>query len=118
MTVTATSLKTMFPEFSGKSDSFVNIYLDNAKLSVCSTMFGNKYDLALSYLTAHLMKITDENGREVVSMKVGDLSKTFNNSSYMSGAYETTSYGKQFLAIRKSLVGKRFRPIYGSRVSS
>jgi hypothetical protein len=118
MTVTATSIKEMFPEFAGKSDSFVNIFIDAAKELICESMYGNRYCLALSYLTAHLMKVSSDSGKGDVSKeKVGDLAreyKTSSGSNCNSCGYGSTSYGQQFLAIRGSLINKKLRPICGS----
>lgn len=120
MTVTADSIRAMFPEFVSGADDYINIFISSAKLMICESMYGPRYDLAVSYLTAHLMKTSSDNGSgEVSKEKVGDLSREFKsgisyNSSNGSG-YSSTTYGTQFLTIRKSLVNHLVRPIYGSK---
>lgn len=115
MTVTATSIKDMFPEFSTKTDSFIDIYIDNSKLMICSDFFGNRYDMALSYLTAHYLKTSLDNGKEVVSEKVDALSRNYKSSSGENG-YLSTTYGREFLNIKSSISKHRMRPIVGSRI--
>lgn len=115
MTVSAITIKEMFPEFANKSDSFVDIFINNSKTMICQSMYGNRYDLALSYLTAHFMKISSDLGRgEVTSEKVGDLSRSYAGNTSFDNGYSTTPYGRQFIAIRRSLINKRMRPIYGN----
>jgi len=117
MTVTPASIKEMFPEFSGKTDDFVTIFINSAKVLICEDMYGNRYDLALSYLTAHLMKISTNEGFEISSTKVGDLERTYNSQrNVISTGYETTTYGKQFLLIKESIINNKLRPIYGDPV--
>jgi len=118
MTVTATSIKAMFPEFAGKTDDFINIFLDSARTLICESMYGTRYSFALSLLTAHYMKVSSDQGKgEVSKSKVGDLSREYKSGGSLSSTgsgYGSTSYGTQFLTIRGSLINQQIRPIYGA----
>ena len=111
--VSATSIKTMFPEFKNLEDSYINLHIQNASLFVCSSSYGNRYDFVLSYLTAHFLKISKDLGKELASETVDKLSRTYKTSDSNANSFSTTSYGKVFEDMKKMTL-KRIRPLYAN----
>lgn len=94
-------------------------------LSLCAPLiskrkFGTLYDQALALLAAHRMKLSGKyepeetaaihsiaNSGRVASYTEGQVSISFNNSAgsgSSDASYELTSYGQQFIELRRSLV--------------
>lgn len=118
MSVTATTIKAMFPQFVLLDNSYILLYINTAEQIICSAVFGNKYDIALSFLTAHflLLSINQGNSGELKKVKVDTLEREYEvskNSNRNGNGFGSTSYGQQYLAIKKSLINKVRRPIYG-----
>lgn len=101
-------LSVIAPQFdssAGRSD-----YLIYAELQVTEDFFGDKYDLAIAYMAAHLLTIGTNNSLiglstgGIVSKKEGDLSVTFSNTKEKGtdSILGQTSYGRQFLQLRNS----------------
>jgi len=108
MAVTPASIKAQFkPNFDSLDDSFILIKIEEAKLMVNRAAFGNKYDLAVSYMTAHLLELSTRGGNVgiISSEKVGDLSRSFSASASDPGeaSLGETAYGKFFLSLRKTI---------------
>ncbi|RLB93615.1 MAG: hypothetical protein DRH26_03505, partial [Deltaproteobacteria bacterium] len=49
------AFKVRFPEFVGDSDATIQVYIDDSTIMLNSEYWGDKYDLGLSYLTAHYL---------------------------------------------------------------
>ncbi|MEL7494813.1 MAG: DUF4054 domain-containing protein [Cyanobacteria bacterium J06554_11] len=115
MTVTATSFKVVYPEFSTESDERVDIFLGKSALLVNQTKWGSLYDEGIETLTAHKLARANEaagssNGKgvgQLVSKNINDhislsyareSSESSSNSTSQS-EYSTTIYGKQYLAL-------------------
>lgn len=78
-----------------------------AALSVSSDVFGDQEELATAYLAAHMLTIRGRAGNSgaVKGLKEGDLSITYgSDSNGMNGEYSATSYGQEFLRIRKGVI--------------
>lgn len=81
--------------FLGYASAQVKFASDNAELQ----------ELAIAYLAAHMMTFSKRSGTggQVVSEREGDLSRSYSQSS-SSNAYESTSYGQEYLRIRSMFV--------------
>jgi len=111
---TASSIKAMFPEFANMSDNLIEIYITNSQVLVNRCLYGNYYELALSYLTAHMLKIANDKGKELSSETVDKLSRSYattNGTSLTNNSYLSTTYGKMYQDIRKKALST-IRPLY------
>lgn len=103
MSVSAATVKNIAPEFEDQDDSRVDTFIGYAEMYVNTTTWGTKADYATALFTAHLMTISASGGSTgVTSERVGDLATSYAVNS--SNDLGTTSYGKLFLTLRKSLV--------------
>lgn len=100
-------LSIIAPQFNDVSNR--NDFLSLAILQISSDWFADKYDLAVAYLTAHMMSLDTsllrQNGETgaISSKKEGELSITFSSSnSKGDGNFNQTHYGKQYAQLRDS----------------
>lgn len=107
-----------FPEFDGKSDESVLLYLNNALLihAICG--------MATVYLAAHLCTIDAETGvggsggkvdgggaRETVSETAKSVSASFAKlakDGTDDAFYTTTPYGRMYIVLRNNCPGRKF----------
>ena len=106
--------KERFPEFEDETDGRVELFAGDAALFMGSAdRWRSYYDLALSYLTAHLLYVgTQSEGGDGEIMlplsekEVDDVRLTQAVSPIDLAKYEylrTTTYGQQYANIRKRL---------------
>ena len=60
--VDAASIKVRFPEFSIIPDARIELFLADASIILNETFWGEKYDMGLSYLTAHYLTLGIKTG--------------------------------------------------------
>lgn len=115
MTKTAQEIKDMFPQFDSMTDSLINLHINSAEQIVCSAVFGNKYDIAICYLTAHYLTLINSDGKgDATKVKVDVMEREYKKGeSGGEGGFGSTNYGQQYLAIKNSLTNKARRPIIG-----
>jgi hypothetical protein len=106
--MTPTLIKEMFPEFVSKSDAFVQIFIDQAALSVNVNIWLAKTEVGIAYLTAHLIALSLAGSQgasgNVTSEKVGDLSHNYANNVIANATeYHDSKYGAEFYRLRKTL---------------
>lgn len=114
MAPTASDLKTRFPEFDSVADATVNLFISDAALSINTSVFGNKSDLANIYLAAHLLSLSDVSGGgggaagQITEEKVGDLTRKYGSGSVSvnNDGINSTKYGQAYLRLRKESVLK------------
>lgn len=105
MAVTASLVTDLAPELLTESPDRINRFIGLASLSVNSTIWGSKADLGTGLLAAHMMTMSNRKGRSgVTSEKVGDLARSYAPTDTDDGALGQTSYGQEFLRLRKSLL--------------
>lgn len=113
MSVSPSDVKDIAPELAGVSDARVTRFINRAKLSVNEDVFGDTYDLAVTYLAAHMLAVSPETSgggavsQIVTSEKVGDLSRTYqesNSSIVEPTSLSRTRYGDEFLRLRRACV--------------
>ena len=107
------------PEYAALSNATLDIFAAEAEIEISVKAFGKRYPRAVALITAHLINMSkrSEDGSssssgELKKIKVGDLEREFAVSSADSksnGSYNLTTYGKEFLRLRKqSLMGPKF----------
>lgn len=110
MTVTAAQIKALpSGEFSSDSDDTVNEYIAQAQARLSESAFGDLYDTAVKYMTAHLLS-SDKTGAHgpagpVTSESAGSVSRSYATSQGVSGqsGLNNTVYGRRVVEIRNSL---------------
>lgn len=108
------------PEFDQVADEELSKWLSLCAPLISKRKFGTLYDQALALLAAHRMKLSGKyepeetaaiqsiaNSGRVASYTEGQVSISFNSSASSGSSdatYELTSYGQQFIELRRSLV--------------
>lgn len=123
----AAIIRNVAPEYSGKTDDELRVWIELAEPYLCESKYGKLYPQAIAYLAAHKMSlnvpaeagsaeesidISVKNTMNVASFTEGSTSISFNNSSAGGSAasgdadaeYRLTAYGLQFLAIKKRCI--------------
>lgn len=123
----ASIIKTVAPEYKDKSIDDLKVWIELAEPYISESKFGRFYYQALAYLTAHKMSLNPAEAEQktesgisisvkdmmnVASYTEGSTSISFNNSAASAGGtssaadaeYLLTTYGLQFLAIRKQCI--------------
>lgn len=101
----------MFPEFADIDQAFIEVWLSNSSLRISSNIFLEMYALAVYYVTAHYLSqwrtLNENEGADsgvVSGESVGDLSVSYGMPNVVlapsAGNYATTSYGREYIAIR------------------
>lgn len=114
MSVTATTIKAKFPQFVSLDDSLITLHINTAKELICKSIYTNKYDSAVCYLTAHFLTLIGSSGKgEATKVKTDVMEREYKKGGNGGEGFGSTNYGQQFLAIKNSLLIKVRRPIYG-----
>lgn len=110
-TVTSEEIKAFAPELQSESDARIGMFIEFGKTFVNESKWSNKYKLGLILISCHLITIANRGGTggAVTSERVGELARSYGQASG-NGTDEmaSTSYGQQFLMLRKTLL---FTPI-------
>lgn len=112
-TCTPTTFKARFPEFDTIADARIQVFIDDALLVTNEATWGTLYSLAVCYLSAHYLALSEDslNGDSgsignVASQSVDGTSISFNNPSMGSASmayYNSTQYGQKFYSLIRSL---------------
>lgn len=107
--MTPTLIKSYFPEFASLSDGFIQLYIDQAVLSINTAVWLGKSELGVAYLTAHLLTLINRGGNgqagPLTQESVGDLSRSYGQVTIPNAnEYSLTVYGVEYLRLRKSLI--------------
>jgi len=110
MTVTPASIKQRFPEFESLDNSYIQLFIDSALLNANCDYFQNGKDHAASYLTAHLLKISQSNGSAsfVTKEKVGQLERSYSSPPSMKSELSSTAYGQEYLRFLRTYASSPF----------
>lgn len=110
MSVTAASIKALFPEFAAESDPRVDLFIGFAQNSISALVWGTLTDQATSYLTAHLLARANAGGAgggPVTSEKVGDLARGYGQlggkTADSIGELGLSSYGIEYARLRRQI---------------
>ncbi len=105
---TPADIKTRFPEFTSETDERIQLFIDDASLSVDESWLEADYKIAISYLTAHLLALGNETSEGAdIGVKGNISSESFSGMSisYGSGGtdsgvsksqYGSTAYGRRY----------------------
>lgn len=110
MALSLTIFNALAPEFSDldtAGQTRRDILAGVAASQISASIFGTNYDAALALLTAHYLKKNPAVGGSAgfkTGEKVGDISISYENSSKSGSDLSTTSYGEQFIRLRKQSV--------------
>lgn len=110
MSVSASSIKALFPEFGAETDGRIELFITFAENSISAAVWGTLTDQAVSYLAAHMLARANAGGAAggpVVSEKVGDLARSYGQvggktSDYL-GELGLTSYGIEYARLRRQI---------------
>ena len=113
-------IRLVAPEFETVSDADLSQWISLCEPLVSKRKFGALYNQAVALLAAHRMKLSGKyepeetsaisaiaNAGRVASYTEGQVSISFNSTASAAGTeatYELTSYGQQFLSLRRSIV--------------
>lgn len=101
MSVTPNTLKLKFPAFACEADPRLQLFIDEAQLQISESVFGDFYDTAIGYLTAHLLssdKMANGGKGFVSSETVGDLSRSYTQAGgILASGLASTTYGQRYL---------------------
>lgn len=110
-------LRIIAPEFKNVEDTIANEWIELTQQLVSQTAFGNRYQQAVAYLTAHRMKMAGlgETGifgsmserTGVVSYTEGSTSVSFGNNTGITGSdacLSMTSYGMEYLRLQQTII--------------
>lgn len=111
-------IRATMPEFADVDDENVLVYIGLAEPLISKSKYGNVYESALAYLTAHKMKMFGLGKRigigtigdtiGISSVTEGETSVSFSNNqsgnTSPDAEYGLTVYGMQYLRLRKSRI--------------
>lgn len=108
-TVTKQYLGYIAPEYSSIDDERFNALKEIAEEFVDETLFKTRTNYAVALYIAHILKIGEGQGTtgEVVSRTVGDVNERYQTmiqSPTGNTGLSQTSYGRQYLEVRKTIV--------------
>jgi hypothetical protein len=114
--ITADSFKLRFGNFACYTDEKIQVFIDEAVLILNEIWWGDKYNLGLNYLTAHLLSLSvkEESASNkavatsgpISSKSVDGVSVSFSSYSPQDeddAFYMSTTYGQRYLQLRGSL---------------
>lgn len=105
MATTPDDIRDLAPELATETDARLSRFIAHASAYVNASAWGAKADFARALFAAHLLTISKRGGvgGDVTSESVGDLSRGYGSAS-SSTFLSSTSYGQQFMALRRSIV--------------
>ena len=102
MAVTSTSFLARFPEFDNLESAVVTATIGEAQRQNDETIWGDQYDDAVNYMTAHLLASRTQS----IGQQIG-VASTVRTIKYQGAAGYTladTTYGATYLFLREGLV--------------
>lgn len=120
MAATARQVQEKFPEFAQETEARLDVFLADALNDISPTEFGSDADNAQMLLAAHLLcTVGNVDGNAAVEPgvvkkeKVGDVATewavaTAGASSSEDESLKTTSYGREFLRIKRRIFPRRY----------
>lgn len=105
MAADAKMVRDIAPELKAEDDGRIDTFLGFAALSVNANVWGDKSDLGVAVMAAHLLTLSNRGGVSgaVTSEKVGDLARSYSSTKASDETLMSTSYGSWFIQLRKSL---------------
>jgi len=114
--ITASNLRTRFPEFADKVDyptQRLDFFIQDAVLLYMpeATRWGNKYDIALSYLSAHLLVMADKSSLGDSSVSHGPISTKTVDKVTVTRATTPKDQSDADLFLMSTAYGQRYKTI-------
>lgn len=106
MPATPSTVRSIAPEFKGRSDSDINAILSIAEAWLDEEVWGSKYDTGHAYMSAHILAIADREGAggAIASESVGGVSVGYGSVGGSDEELNSTAYGQMFVSLRRTLV--------------
>jgi len=105
--ITSQDIKEFAPELQSESETRISMFIEFGKTFVNETKWANKFKLGHILITCHLITMANRGGQggAVTSERVGELARSYGQASG-NGTDElaSTSYGQQFVMLRKTLL--------------
>lgn len=99
---TPARVRILAPEFTSKSDSFIQDYLDIVATMVNDSVFGARAGTAKAYLAAHYMKVGDMKGRGSITQEdSGQIARSYASTDINNHELSSTNYGRMYLSIQR-----------------
>lgn len=106
MSVDSDDVIDVAPELESIDTDRIERFIARAELRLSESFYGDLYDEAVTYMTAHLLTVSQRgsSGGAVQSEKVGDLSRTYATADYDGDSLSSTAYGQEVIRIRSGLL--------------
>lgn len=102
---TILKVKLTAPSLATSSDEAIELYIDDAYLTVKSSKFPEMYEeVANRYLAAHLASV---NVKNVIAEQVGTLKREYSDKNIEDKDLNSTSYGQEYLRLEKEYSRKK-----------
>lgn len=113
MAITPDTFKIRFPEFEDISNDRIQLFIEDSKLIMNESHWGDVYDLAQANLTAHFLSLANSASSgntsvsgPVSSRSVDGTSITYTNdmpNSQLEMYFSSTVYGLKYITLLKTL---------------
>lgn len=105
MGVVADILLAIAPELDTESPRRIKTFIDLAEDQV-GTVFGSRRDLAVAYMTAHMITVANRLGKggAITSESEGELSRSYQQAGDGTDPIMSTSYGQEFKRMSRAAV--------------
>ena len=105
MTVDITFLGAVAPEYANFDETRFGILLPIAQSFVNYDLWGDSADYGVALMLAHMIKMSEREGQSgaVSSEKIGNYSANYAHNLQKNEELKATSYGLEFLRVRKTL---------------
>ena len=106
------------PAYAGMTDAELDVFAAEAEIEISKKKWLTRYDRGVAYITAHLITMSKKSAKSggdsetgpLKKKKVGNLEREFGvNNENKDGSYSLTTYGMEFLRLRKQVfMGPKF----------
>jgi hypothetical protein len=112
MAVSVDDIRGKFTEFKNIAASDIQAAIDEAGRRVNTTVWGNKADDGITWLTGHLLVVFKKGSKmqagPVTSKKVSKLSLTFATGAALTNEIlGATAFGREYIALRGTIFAPR-----------
>ena len=96
--------KHLAPELEETTNAVLDAVSEQAALQINADLWNDLATYGLVMLTAHMLTIAKRRGQSgpITGERVGDISRSYGTAG--NGDLESTSYGREFLRVRKTLL--------------
>lgn len=98
------------PELASVATATQNAILADVAAQLVAAQWGSRYDVACTYLAAHLGTLSKSGGQgvagPVTSETVGSVSRSYAAPAVSESGMGSTSYGREYERLKKQNVGR------------